>query len=287
MTHTFASSPSPPSSPSGRGNVVAQRQRGEGVRRTTCKAGLPARGLFLARASGSSRGAFTIAEIIVAIVITGFLAGATTLAISQAARARDASVARVEAHLRAETAASRIAADVENSIRDPEVIFTRLLITNRAERDELLIFARSFKLVRPRTEQGEGGEYECQYRIEAVPPGMGSQITINEAPLLALWRRVDPVPDEIPDGGGIAAAIVTGITSLSIKAYDGKSWFDTWDTDTAGYPHAISITAVASDDSGRYASTARRIVALDRTPLPEVPVVLEDDTATSGSGQQP
>jgi prepilin-type N-terminal cleavage/methylation domain-containing protein len=235
----------------------------------------------------SSRRAFTLAEIIVAIVITAFLAGATTLAISQAARARDASAARVEAHLRAETAASRIADDVQNTVRDAEVFFTRILLTNRADRDELLIYMRSQKLVRPRAEQGEGGEYECQYRLEPLPPGVGPRNLSRgpEAPLLALWRRVDPVPDETPDGGGIAAAIVTGVTSLSITAYDGSSWFESWDSDSSGYPHAVSITAVATDDSGRYSATARRIIALDRTPLPEVPVVVEEDDGTTP--QQP
>lgn len=236
----------------------------------------------------SPRRAFTLAEIIVAVVITAFLAGATSLAISQATRARDASAARVEAHLRAETAASRVADDVQNTVRDAEVFFTRVLITNRADRDELLIYTRSMKLVRPRAEQGEGGEYECQYRLEPLPPGVGPRNLSRgpEAPLFALWRRIDPVPDEVPDGGGIAAAIVTGITSLSITAYDGSSWFETWDSDSSGYPHAISITAVATDDSGRYTATARRIIALDRTPLPEVPVVV-DEESSSGSTQQP
>jgi hypothetical protein len=266
------------SSPSGRGNVLAPRGRGEGTR----------------TASGSLRGrGFTIAEIIVAIVITGFLAGATTMAISQSAKARDASSARVEAHLRAETAVSRIADDFENTVRDPEVFFTRVLVTNRAsgdERDELLLYSRSLKLVRPRAEQGEGGEYECQYRLEPVPPGVGPRVANRspDNPLFALWRRADPVPDEYPDGGGIAAAIVTGITSLAIKAYDGSAWADTWDSDFSGYPHAVSITAVATDDTGRYRATARRIVALDRTPLPEVPVVIdEEEPASTGSGQQP
>lgn len=243
------------------------------------------------------RRAFTIAEIIVALVITGFLALATSIAVSQTVRARDASVARVEAHMRAETAASRIAADVENAVRDPEVIFTRLLIVNRAsgaDMDEILLFTRSLRLVRPRAEQGEGGEYECQYRLQPAAPGAIGGIAMSGAqansyqPVYSLWRRADPVPDEYPDAGGVAAAIVTGMASLSIRAYNGSSWLDSWDSDRDGYPHAVVITAVATDNSGRYSATARRLVALDRTPIPEVPVVIEDDSATttSSTGQR-
>lgn len=252
-------------------------------------AGVPHAGPSGKRRVAVRRRGFTLAEIIVAIVITGFLAGASTIAISQTVRARDASVARVEAHLRAETAVSRIATDVENLVRDPEVFFTRLLLTNRTggdgEQDELLMYMRSLKLVRPRGEQGEGGEYECQYRLE---PAL-SNGAVSARPLFALWRRADPVPDEIPDGGGVAAAFVTGITSLSIKAYDSQSWLETWDSDSSGYPHAVSITAVAVDDSAKYTATARRIIALDRTPLPEVPVVIEEEegSTSTGSGQQP
>jgi hypothetical protein len=236
--------------------------------------------------------AFTLAEIIVATIILAFLAGATTLALSQSARARDASLGRLEAHLRAESAASRIAQDVENTIRDTEVFFTRLLVTDGPgaagmDRDSILLYARSTKLVRPRAEQGEGGEYEVQYRLQPSPPlpaGQPAQpgAARREPPPTAyvLWRRCDPVPDEVYDGGGVAAAIVDGVTSLSILASDGNQWFKSWDSDNSGYPHAVSITVTAADNAGRYTATVRRVVALDRTPLPVNPV---DTSTTSGS----
>jgi hypothetical protein len=93
---------------------------------------------------------------------------------------------------------------------------------------------------------------------------------------------MDPVPDDIPDGGGVATAIVDGIVSLDIKAYDGSAWSSSWETDDTGYPHAVSITVSATDDSGRYEAVCRRIVAIDRTPIPVAPVVIEATTpATS------
>ncbi|MGE3107600.1 MAG: type II secretion system protein J [Phycisphaerales bacterium] len=237
--------------------------------------------------------AFTIAEVIVAVVITAFVAAATSVALTQAARARDASTAKVEARSRAELAASRIAADVENAVRHDEVFFTRVKLADGRQagfpRDEILLYARSLKLVRTRSEQGEGGEYEVQYRLDSVPrftpPPATRAARPGDAPAaaaLALWRRADPVPDDVPDGGGVASAIVDGILGLDIQAYDGSAWFETWESDTEGYPHAISIQVTATDDSGRYEAVCRRVVPLDRTPLPSAPVVIEE-APTTGS----
>jgi hypothetical protein len=225
--------------------------------------------------------AFTLAEVIVGMVITAFLAAATTLAISQATRARDTSAARAQAHERAEAAASRIARDCETAVRDGEVYFTRLLVTDApgpaGDRDELLVYSRSARLVRPRAEQGEGGEYEVQYRLLSPPqpaPGGG----------MVLWRRCDPVPDEVYDGGGIAAAVVDGVSALAILASDGQAWYASWDSDRSGYPHAVGVTVTATDDRGRTTAVARKVVALDRTPLPVNPVETEDDESTGSSG---
>jgi len=229
---------------------------------------------------------FTIAEIIVAVVITAFVGAAVSTALSQAARARDASAAKVEARLRSDAAAARIAADVETAVRHHEVFFTRFKLTERTlgayHRDEVLMYSRSLRLARTRSEQGEGGEYEVQYRVDAVPgvPSLTAAGSDGVA-ALALWRRVDPVPDDVPDGGGVAAAIVEGVISLRIQAYDGSAWFSTWESDDSGYPHAVSIEVTATDDAGKYQAVTRRVVALDRTPLPLSPVVEEDTSETA------
>lgn len=241
--------------------------------------------------AGRPRG-FTIAEIIVAVIITAFVAAATSVALTQAARARDASTAKVEARARAELAAGRIAQDIENTVRHEEVFFSRVKVTDGnaggIARDELLVYSRSLKLIRTRSEQGEGGEYEVQFRLDNVPRGVvppPTRVTRGESlgTPLALWRRADPVPDDVPDGGGIAAAIVDGVLSLEIQAYDGTTWFNSWESDSDGYPHAISIQVTATDDRGRYQAICRRVIALDRTPLPTAPVVTDETTTSTGA----
>lgn len=225
----------------------------------------------------ATRLAFTLVELLIASIITVFIAGATTTAISQALKARAATQARLQARARADAAASRIADDLQHAVRDTDLFFARLVILDGGDQpDELLLYVRSHRIVRPRSGQPEGDEYEVQYRLAfgeadgvSHRPETGATVHRPEAGVTgALWRRVDPVPDEVPDGGGVASPIVDGLTSLSVEATDGLLWYATWDSDADGYPHAVRVILTASDDTGRYTATARRTIALDRTPQP-------------------
>ncbi len=217
--------------------------------------------------------AFTLVELIVASVILSFIVAATTVSLSQSLRARDAASARSDAFSRAITAADRIARDAETAVRDPVIEYTRVAVipSGSADRraDSLLLFSRSMRRVRPASVPGgaeppEGGEYEVHYRLQPPPRTPGAA----QPPGHILWRRADPVPDDYPDGGGVAAPVAAGILSLTIQASNGLEWFDTWDSDYSGMPHALRITVAATDDRARTTAVARRTVALDRTPLP-------------------
>ena len=81
------------------------------------------------------------------------------------------------------------------------------------------------RATRPIDYQGEGNEFEAAYRIE--DDDLGS----------ALWRRRDPVPDDVPDGGGVAEPIADGIVAMTIEASEGDGgWTTDWDSDTDGMP---------------------------------------------------
>jgi len=72
----------------------------------------------------------------------------------------------------------------------------------------------------------------------------------------------------IPDSGGVAAPSVSGVSELALEATDGADWFTSWDSDSEGLPHAVRVTAVGVSDNGRTSATARRVVALERVPVP-------------------
>jgi len=234
-----------------------------------------------------NRHAFTLVELIVTTVIGVVIAGAVTTSISQFLRARSASASRHEAYSRAESAAARIATDLLNTVRNPDLLYSRISITPGASdaSDELLVLTKSTRPLRGDEYNPEGDEYESQFRIA---PGA------NGRP--ALWRRLDPGLDLYVDAGGIAAPVVPGVIGLSLEGYDGTEWFDKWDSDTDGLPHAVRVTITALSDDGRTRAVARRLVAIDRVPLPPEDTSAESDSSeptspgnsgSSGSGGTP
>jgi type II secretion system protein J len=217
------------------------------------------------------RPAFTLVELIVAAIITVLIAGATTTALSQLLRARQGAAARQQATSRAFAAADMIARDAAECARDSDLLFAKVQVTDAgddgAERDGLLMLVRTLRRVRGLDDYPEGADFEVQYRVEDSPDGP------------TLWRRADPALDEAIDGGGLATPVSPGIVALSIEASDDQDWWPLWDSDSEGLPRGLRVSVTGTDDEGRLRVTARRVIALDRTPLP--PPEKQD----SGSGQ--
>lgn len=228
------------------------------------------------------RRAFTLAELLVAIIIAGVLSTGAAMSLGNFFKTRNATRAYQQASSRANTAAARIAQDLASCVRHPEPRFQKLVVSNggdpRTPRDELLVLTRTMKTARGYRDEPEGGEYEAQYRVASSDRGD------------ALWRRFDPAFDEIIDGGGIATPIMHGAVGLSVDATDGSAWFETWDSDTQGLPHAVRIVVSARSDDGRVVTQARRVVAIDRVPLIPADVqalrAQEEEQESSGAGTQ-
>lgn len=216
------------------------------------------------------RRSFTLAELILAGVITSFVLGGVATSLSNLSKAKLSSRQRLEAFLRADSALEMIRRDVASIIRHDDLFFTRFLlidgtldtIAGRQDRDELLIFSNRLLQMRDIEYNGEGSENEIQYRVQ------------EEGYTPILWQRRDPFPDQYPRGGGLATPMVDSIVSLNIEAYDGYQWRDEWDSDYEGMPHAVRITVTASGENGMIDvyeapfATLRTIVSLDRILLP-------------------
>lgn len=226
----------------------------------------------------ASRRAFTLIELIVASILIAALVGATYQAVSQTMRSRERSESRGEAFGRASLAADLIAHELQSALRARELNEGRIAIVRTGSsgkgQDGLLLFTHITRPIRSGTEQAEGDECESQFRLE--PSARSGQYV--------LWHRRAAVPDEYADAGGVATAMVDGITGLSIDAYDGAAWRDTWDSDSDGYPHAVRLVITATDDrtTNKTTATARRVVAFDRTPIP-LPTTDSSTPSTSSS----
>jgi type II secretion system protein J len=241
--------------------------------------GSSARAFSGGSASREARSAFTLIELLLVALLTAAIASAVTMALSRTLDARSRSESRVEAFARAAAAADRIALDAHNLVRSGDLYDARVLLADSAaadfasQHDELLLFSRSLRQARPRSEQNEGDTSEVQYRLQTPSDPRAAGHT--------LWRRADPVPDDTPDGGGVAVPIVEGITGLTIEAFDGATWLPAWDSDRDGYPHALRVTVLARSDADPPAEArARRTIALDRTPAPYATVSPRGEGAT-------
>ncbi|MBX3375912.1 MAG: prepilin-type N-terminal cleavage/methylation domain-containing protein [Phycisphaeraceae bacterium] len=230
----------------------------------------------MAAACRGRRG-FTLVELIVAAVVAALVAGSAVGAVSQMLRLKAKSQARQQAFERADAAVGRIALDLCNVVRHHNLQFARVSISDGgagdSARDGLLLLTRSTRPVRSEEDGAEGGEYEVQYRIGPLGAGVNTP---------ALWRRCDPAFDAFQDAGGVAVPVVAGVTSLSLQAYDGSQWFDSWDSDSGGYPHAVRVVVIASSDDGLATATGRRTIAIDRTPTP--PEAADESTTSGGGG---
>lgn len=256
----------------------------------------------------SARRGLTLLELIVGIVIIGLVSAATALAVSQSVKASAAAESRERVRNAAHLAVERVAQDVAGVLRDGDLYYARVLlkdgeaellgVAGRREivrADELLLFTQTPVAARSSNrgelgERSEGGEFEVQYRLATRSSGVGGREYSDRGRVFAenaadgesgvLWRRVDPQPDETPEGGGVVFPVMEGVTEFSVEALDVDRWVDEWDSDEQGYPHALRITVRVTEPrtfgSPRREAYARRTVAIDRVPLPYVFLAPED-----------
>lgn len=226
-----------------------------------------------------TRRGFTLVELIVAVVVGAIVAGSTTAAVTGFMRAKTRATARHDAFRRAETAASLIAADLMVAARERDLVAATVYLTEGANgpyaADQVLVYARSLEPVRGLIDQPEGGDREIQYKLFPAVDGSTGYV---------LWRRVQAVPDDFGDAGGVATPMVDGIQSLNLRAMDAQEWYESWDSDLQGYPHAVSVQVTASSEDGQVTATVRRVVAMDRTPLPTAaPETTPTETPAEGT----
>jgi type II secretory pathway component PulJ len=222
-----------------------------------------------------SRRGFTLIELMVAGMMATIVLGGITISLSQLGSAKSISRQRLEAFSRCDTAIRTLRRDVITTLRRGDLFHTRLLITDATQRfqgdimnqDELLVFDGELRANKEIDFNGEGMEYETQFRLET-----------NDVSS-ALWKRRDAILDDNPIGGGTATPIAEGIVALQFEAFDGFSWFSEWDSDEMGIPQAlrITVTSTGMEHEGEMHAplvSLRTIVPLDRVQSPDDKLVL-------------
>jgi len=232
-----------------------------------------------------TRRGFTLIELMVAGMMATILLGGITTSLSQLGSAKSISRHRLEAYARCDAALQTIRKDIITVLRRDDLFDTRIMISDftanfdgrHVDQDELLVFNGNLRANKEIDFNGEGLEYETQFRLEQ-----------NEFSS-ALWKRRDAILDDNPIGGGMAIPIADGVISLQIEAFDGLSWFGQWDSDELGIPTAIRVTVSANgmqsvDDLHSPIITLRTVVPLDRFMSPADLYDLADSEDEDGEG---
>ena len=226
----------------------------------------------------TGRRGFTLVELLLAGMIAAMVLVTVVVTLSQIGRAREVSRARLQAHLRADAALDAIRGDLASVLRDADLFHTRVLLYDGSSlvvagseridvgRDEVLVFNSRLQPLGEIDYNGEGGEYETQFRVDEDQFGV------------ALWERRDPVPDDWPDGGGVATPISEGVIGIDILAYDGQDWFEEWDSDVDGLPWGFRVEVITignpqgnlEDIDPRTIVVLRSHVAVDRIVPPYI-----------------
>lgn len=223
----------------------------------------------------------------VAGMMAAIVLGGITISLSQLGSAKAISRQRLEAYSRCDMALRTLRRDAITFLRRGDLFDTRFFITDstsryqglQVQRDELLLFNGNLRANKEIDFNGEGLEYETQFRIEYSDDNT------------FLWKRRDPILDDNPTGGGIAVPIAEGIVSLQLEAFDGEAWYGQWDSDELGIPEAIRITVVSNGAISQYEAastvTMRTIVPLDRVRSPDdrlalIAQELEDERIANG-----
>jgi hypothetical protein len=209
-------------------------------------------------------------EFILAAVLLALVLLAMTVAMQQVVKSRNQTRGRIDAHMRADAAVRLIRRDLVSLLRREDLYYTRVLLEDQVvqqgndifDRDSILVFNNRLQATRDIEYNGDGLEFETQYRIETDDFGP------------ALWQRRDAMPDAFPRGGGIISPAVEGIVSLQIEAWNGTSWFDQWDSDEEGLPWAFRVTveatgaALGQDPMDHPLAVLRTVVPVDRSRMP-------------------
>lgn len=175
---------------------------------------------------------FTLLEILVATVITAFVA---MVAVSTL---RAITVGREKLEDHSDSAAELcyvahlIKRDLRHLHRDADRKNIKLVGTLREtdgqQSSHLLLY--TVNSVRARAEGIEGDLYEVEYVLQ------------QDDDRTALMRRLCPNPEKEDETGGLLMALSENIVGFDINYYDGKEWQRQWPEEQTALPKMMDVT---------------------------------------------
>lgn len=214
---------------------------------TTLRIGRNARHESAIRNRQSAIGGFTLAEVLVASTISGFVALIAVSALNAIAGSAQTVGRTTETTSEIRFAARMIAHDLANFYRDPNPQNMKLVGSSQGAAGggvPCLTFYTCGR-AKARANQPEGDVYEVEYFLgtRAQPlESRNARTTESSEEGTVFFRRLWPNPDKERTPGGVLTPIAENIGIFQVRFYDGKQWVDEWTEEMQSLPEYIEVT---------------------------------------------
>ncbi|HON90184.1 MAG TPA: type II secretion system protein GspJ [Sedimentisphaerales bacterium] len=226
---------------------------------------------------------FTLAEVLVASTLSGFIAVVAVAALNAVANTAQAvgRVSEVDGEIR--FAARMIAHDLANLYRDPNPENMKLLGGSQGTDSAGPPFLTFYMVGRAkaRFDQPEGDVYEVEYFLGTrQEQDTGSFSRAAEGEPTVLFRRLWPNPDKERPPRGVLTPISGNIGIFYIRFYDGQEWRGEWTEEMRMLPKLIEITlGTVPPEKGD------PVLEVFTVAFPRMPAVLGTNLPQEGSAE--
>jgi len=188
---------------------------------------------------------FTLAEVLVASTLSGFIAIVAVAAMNAVSNTAQtvSRVSEIDGEIR--FAARMIAQDLANLYRDPNPENMKLLGVSQGADSPgppFLTF-HTVGRAKARTDQPEGDVYEVEYFLGTrQEQDLGSLSGGTSEEPTVLFRRLWPNPDKERPPRGVLTPISGNIGIFYMRFYDGQEWRGEWTEEMRMLPKLIEVT---------------------------------------------
>ncbi len=193
--------------------------------------------------TGTRRG-FTLAEVLVASTISGFIAVVAVGSLNALSRSAQTVNRTTETTSEIRFAARMMARDLANLYRDVNPQNMKLLGSTEGTAQggpPFLTFYMSGR-AKARANQPEGDLYEVEYFLGTRQQETARTEEASVEENTVLFRRLWPNPDKERQPGGILTPIAENIGVFQVRFYDGKQWTDQWTEEMQSLPECCEVT---------------------------------------------
>ncbi len=238
------------------------------------------------RSVQSAIGGFTLAEVLVASTISGFIAVIAVGALNAIATSSQKVNQITETTSEIRFAARMLARDLANLYRDANPENMKLIGSSEGTAKGGPPFLTFYTVGRAkaRAHLPEGDVYEVEYFLGTRQQQQKDETAEAAEESTILFRRLWPNPDKNRDPGGVLTPIAENIGVFQVRFYDGKQSGDEWTEEMRSLPEYVEVTLATLPEKGE------PIVETFTVTFPRlsktVPTARGQQGATTAEGEQ-